>query len=82
MAQSRADRDSIGATGGDTGDDEATTGAPRWVKAFAIIAVVLVLLVVVLLLSGGGHGPGRHASFEEGGGRSLGLSVAHGRAPR
>ena len=34
------------------------TGAPRWVKVFAIVGVVLVVLVVVALLSG--HGPGRH----------------------
>ena len=51
----------------DTDDDsgvgprESTTGPPRWVKVFAIIALVLVLLVVILLLAGGGsHGPGRH----------------------
>ena len=38
-----------------------TTGAPRWVKAFGIIAVVLVVLLAVLLLVGGGnHGPGRY----------------------
>jgi ABC-type transporter Mla subunit MlaD len=35
----------------------------RWVKVFAIIALVVVLLVVVVMLvgGGGGHGPGRHA---------------------
>jgi hypothetical protein len=38
----------------------STTGTPRWVKVFAIIAAVLVLLLLVLLLSGGRHGPGRH----------------------
>ncbi len=47
---------------GDTGDG-STTGPPRWVKVFGIIALVLVLLVVALLLVSGGpgsHGPGRH----------------------
>ena len=39
---------------------QVTTGAPPWVKLFAIIALVLVALVVVLLLIGGNHGPGRH----------------------
>jgi len=46
-------------------DRELTTGAPRWVKVFVIIALVLTLLLVVLLFSGGGpggHGPSRHAS--------------------
>ena len=36
-------------------------GTPRWVKAFAIVAIVLILLLGGLLLFGGGnHGPGRH----------------------
>ena len=42
-------------------DNEATTGTPRWVKVFGIIALVLVLLLVIVLLVGGGnHGPARH----------------------
>jgi hypothetical protein len=49
----------------DTGgwpDRRSTTGIPRWVKVFAIIAGVLVLLFVILQLTGigGEHGPGRH----------------------
>jgi len=51
-------------TGDDTGvgpDGGSTTGTPRWVKVFGIIAVVVVVLFVVLLVFGsGGHGPGRH----------------------
>jgi hypothetical protein len=38
----------------------ATTSTPRWVKVFAIIALVVVLLFVSLLLTRGEHGPGRH----------------------
>jgi hypothetical protein len=39
-----------------------TTGTPRWVKVFGVIAlVVVVLFVVVLLVGGGEHGPGRHS---------------------
>ena len=34
-------------------------GMPRWVKGFAVAAVVLVVLVVVLMLTGH-HGPSRH----------------------
>jgi hypothetical protein len=34
--------------------------APRWVKAFAVIAAIVVLLVAIMLLSGGKHRPGRH----------------------
>jgi hypothetical protein len=57
--------DSHGDTRADTGsgpDHAATSGAPRWVKVFGIIAVVIVLLLVIMLLTGGGggHGPGRH----------------------
>ncbi len=41
--------------------DRDTTGAPRWVRVFGIIALVLVVLAAILLLTGGGsHGPGRH----------------------
>jgi uncharacterized membrane protein len=36
------------------------TGAPRWVKAFGIIALIVVVLIVVMLVVGGNHGPGRH----------------------
>jgi hypothetical protein len=36
-------------------------GAPRWVKVFAIIALIVVLLVVNVMVAGGGnHGPSRH----------------------
>ena len=35
-------------------DSRLSTGAPRWVKVFGIIAIVLVLLFVVLHLSGHG----------------------------
>ena len=42
-------------------NETETAGTPRWVKVFAITAVVLaVLVVVVILLGRGGHGPGRH----------------------
>jgi hypothetical protein len=55
--------DSDSNTGEDTGvepDREATTGTPRWVKAFGIVALVLFLLFVILHLTGrglGGHAP-------------------------
>ena len=54
----------------DTGvrhDHPSPTGTPRWVKAFAVIAVVLVVLVAVMLLSGGRHGPSRHTSADAAG---------------
>ena len=35
-----------------------TTGTPRWVWVFGVIAVVVVVLVIVMSLAG--HGPGRH----------------------
>jgi hypothetical protein len=36
-----------------------SSGTPRWVRIFAIIALVVALLVAILII-GGGHGPGRH----------------------
>jgi hypothetical protein len=48
---------------GDTGvgpDRGSTSGTPRWVKVFGIVALVVILLVVIMLLTGGNHGPGRH----------------------
>jgi hypothetical protein len=46
-----------------TEKDTYTTGTPRWVKVFGIIALLLLVLVVVMLITGrGGHGPGRHAT--------------------
>ena len=36
------------------------SGTPRWVKVFAIVAVVVVLLLVIHSLLTGGHGPSRH----------------------
>jgi hypothetical protein len=57
-------------SGDDTGlgpDRGSTTGTPRWVKVFGLIAAVVVVLFVVLLLFGsGGHGPGRHAGGDGG----------------
>jgi hypothetical protein len=36
-------------------------GVPRWVKVFAIVALIVVLLVVLHMVTGvGEHGPGRH----------------------
>ena len=39
-------------------DREPTTGMPRWVKAFGIIALVVVLLFVIVMFTGG-HDPSR-----------------------
>ena len=36
-------------------------GTPRWVKVFALIALIVLLLVVIVMVAGGGtHGPSRH----------------------
>lgn len=44
--------------------DNGSTGAPRWVKVFEIIALIVALLVAIMLLTGigGEHGPSRHNS--------------------
>ena len=41
---------------------------PRWVKVFAVIALVLVLLAAIALFTGlgGPHGPGRHMPAGDG----------------
>ncbi len=64
-------------TDNDTGvgpDRESTTGTPRWVKVFGIIALVVVLLFAILMFtrgpSGGGHGPGRHTLSDDLGGQT------------
>ena len=53
------------AAGSDRG---STSGTPRWVKVFGIVALVVVLLFVILVLTGGGagHGPSRHAQSDAG----------------
>ncbi len=45
-------------------NDAETAGTPRWVKVFAIVALLAVVLVVVLILTGraGEHSPRRHAA--------------------
>lgn len=52
-------------------DPSSDNGAPRWVKILGIIAVVLVLLFAVVQFTGigGSHGPGRHASSGDVGGK-------------
>ena len=57
-----------------------TTGTPRWVKVFGIIALIVALLVVVMLLiGGGGHGPQRHGGAGRGTPISLATSDLNGR---
>jgi len=46
---------------------ESTTGIPRWMKVFGIIALIVVLLVVIIMLTSGGlGGPGGHTPPEGG----------------
>lgn len=68
----------------DTGlapDRRRTTGAPRWVKVFGIIALGLAVLFVGLKLTGlgGDHGPGRHTGG--GGTPSSGVTEDGGPTP-
>ena len=65
-------------------DRGSTTGTPRWVKVFGLIALVVVLLVVVMLLAGGGpggHGPGRHVPAGGAGGNAPASSVTEDQVP-
>jgi hypothetical protein len=54
-------------------DRGSTTGAPRWVKVFGIIALVVVLLFVIVAITGigGRHGPGRHIPSAGGAGAQM-----------
>ncbi len=69
--------------GSDIGDDtdvganrSSTSGTPRWVKVFGIIALVVVLLFVNSLLAGVRHGPGLHTpSGDSGGQRPLAVVI-------
>jgi hypothetical protein len=68
-----ADPKSSGHSGGDPDSDldrASPAGAPRWVKAFGIVALVLVLVFAALHLSGnslGGHDLHRgHAPTQSG----------------
>jgi hypothetical protein len=60
MADTPASLDTGDQSGVGPNDRGSTTGTPRWVKAFALIALVVVVLFVVLNISGGEHGPSRH----------------------
>ncbi|MEX2459339.1 MAG: hypothetical protein WD770_10190 [Actinomycetota bacterium] len=42
------------------GEDRSTTGMPRWVKVFLIVAILAAVAVVVALVAGVEHGPGLH----------------------
>ena len=59
-----------------------TQGTPRWLKVFAIVAVILLLVIAIGLATGlggpGGHGPGRHTGPGEG---APPTRVAEERAP-
>jgi hypothetical protein len=60
----------------------STSGTPRWVKVFGIIALVLILLFVISLLTGARHGPGMHTPSGDAGGYSRHSSVtAHSEQP-
>ena len=76
---------------GDTGmrpDRASTTGPPRWVKVFVVIAVVVAVLFVLLFVIRGPHrGPGGHGPWRHTGGLggahppTLGVVAPGGRRP-
>jgi hypothetical protein len=54
-------------------DRESPPGVPRWVKIFAIVAVIVILLAIAaMILVGGEHGPERHMH----GGHTAALALA------
>ena len=87
MANPPPHRDSNSDIGNETGvgpDREPTTGTPRWVKVFGIIALVVVLLFLILMFTrgpGGRHGPGRHMGSGNTGDQTPPSRVPEGHAP-
>ena len=72
-----ADPSSYTDPGNDTDMRSDGEGMPRWVKAFAIIAIVVALLVIVVMVAlGGEHGPARHTSSSDPGGATAVRAVA------
>lgn len=45
-------------------DRESAPGTPRWVKIFAVVALVVVAVFIILLLTG--HGPAQHGQMLHG----------------
>jgi hypothetical protein len=72
-------------TNDDTGvapDRESTSGTPRWVKVFGIIAFVVVLLFFIVLFTRGPHrGPGDHTPFGSSDAQTPPSSVIEDNAP-
>jgi len=56
-----------------------STGAPRWVKVFGLVAVVLVLLVAVMVVAG--HGPGDHVPSADAGRETPPSDIGDGPRP-
>ena len=53
----------------------STSGTPRWVKVFGLIALALIVLFVISLAAGVRHGPGLHAPSGDAGGHIPHASV-------
>ena len=55
---------------------EESPGTPRWMKVFAIIALIVVVLVAIVMVAGGGtHGPSRHIPSGDAGHQMLRSSL-------
>ena len=67
--------DSNGELGGEESDRGSTTSTPRWVKGFAIIALVVVLAFVIVLVIQGPHRPSMPGMHGGGGGEAPASNV-------
>jgi hypothetical protein len=87
MADPRQFRDSgsnPGEADGAGPDHEPPAGTPRWVKMFAIIALVIIVLFLILMVTrgpGGRHGPGRHIGPRDAAGLTPLSSTRHAPLP-
>jgi len=65
--------------GADEDAQDTYPGTPRWVIAFAVVAIVAIVVIGIVLSTGvgGSHGPQRHGPPDEAGTSDLADALAY-----
>jgi hypothetical protein len=65
--------------GADEDAQEKYPGTPRWVIAFAVVAIIAIVVIGIVLSTGvgGSHGPQRHGPPDEAGTSGLADGLAY-----